>query len=111
MENILCQVKSAVESASRPMGICFSSILLVESLAQKKIPSETKRAKKCIVSPEIEVSILHNANLDLEVFWIDNLFMLDSFEAKERRSKEIGGCCRWDEIIDSKLSKWKNSNA
>ena len=48
-------------------GYLYLLLYIVEELLQKKNPSETKREKRCIVSPEIEVTILHNANLDLEV--------------------------------------------
>lgn len=62
---------------------------MLELLVQKKVSRENKREKKCIVTPEIEVSILHNANLDLEVFLIYRLVILDFVEAKERRGKEV----------------------
>ena len=87
MDPILFQVKSAIDSATRPMGILFCFKCYLESLQQKRNPSETKVTKKCIVSPEIEVTILHNANLDLEVFLMVNLLQVDFVKAKERGSK------------------------
>ena len=79
--------------------------MIVELLVQKKVPNENKREKKCIVSPEIEVSILHNANLDLEVCVKNKAFILDFIEAKERRSKEVTRQIGGNAIIDSKLSE------
>ena len=87
MDPILFQVKSAIDSATRPMGILFCFKCYLESLQQKRNPSETKITKKCIVSPEIEVTILHNANLDLEVYLMINLLQVDFIKAKERGSK------------------------
>lgn len=94
MDSILCQVKSAVDSASRPMGIYFFSYQYIESLLQKKIPSENRKEKKCIVSPDIEVAILHNANLDLEVVYGRIRLLVDFIETEEGGSKEATTYCR-----------------
>ena len=40
---------------------------MAESLLKKKKDTVVEKEKKCIVTPSIEVAILHNSNLDMEV--------------------------------------------